>query len=133
LVLGFFIIKNHMNPILDWVKWWFFSGTRSIHGIGTSIKHICVWYYHKSHTWLGENMVQWTTSGTCKVHTRIHNFFYPFVSLLIIRTFSLCSFLKVHNFFLNASMTLVYNLVSSYIIILEWLISKWTCFYILFI
>jgi hypothetical protein len=114
-----------MNPILEWVKWWFFGGTRWIHGIGTSIKHICVWYYPKFHTWLGENMVWWTKSGTCKVHTRIHSFFNPFVSPLTIPTFLLYSFLKVHNFFLNTSITLVYNLFSSCIILLEWLISRW--------
>jgi len=27
----------------------------------------------------GESMVWWTKSGTCKVHTRVHNYFNPFV------------------------------------------------------
>ncbi len=67
---------------------------------------------------LGESMVQWTKSGTYKIHTRVHNFFNPFVSPFTIPTFMLYSFLKVHKNFKNGSITLVYNLFSSYITLL---------------
>jgi hypothetical protein len=56
-----------------------------------------------------------------------------FLALSQFQHFSYYSFLKVHKFFLNVSITLVYNLFSSYISLLEWLISMWTFFYILFI
>ncbi len=77
---------------------------------------------------LGESMVQWIKSGSCKIHTRVHNFFNLFVSPLTIPTFMLYSFLKVHNFFKNGSISLVYSLFSSCISLLEWLISMWIFF-----
>jgi hypothetical protein len=48
---------------------------------------------------MGENIMWWTKSGTCKAHTRIHKFLNLFVSgPLTIPIFVLYSFLKVHNF-----------------------------------
>jgi hypothetical protein len=47
---------------------------------------------------LGWNHGAVDQSGTWKVHTRIDNFFNPFVSPFTIPTFTLYSFFKVHNF-----------------------------------
>jgi hypothetical protein len=46
---------------------------------------------------LGESMVQWTKSGTYKVHINVQFFKNPFVNALKISTFLLYSFSKVHK------------------------------------
>ncbi len=76
----------------------------------------------------GENMVRWTENATCKVHTRVQIIFNHFVSPFTISNICLYSFLKVHNFFLNGSIILVYSLFSSYINLLKWLLSMWIFF-----
>jgi len=66
------------------------------------------WYEGWKHSVMDQNQHM-------KSPQKIHKIFNPFVNPFTIPTFVLYSFLKVYNFLKNGSITVVYNLFSSYI------------------